>query len=72
VSSAEENMALAWHLMEARVEGDLHALDEMLAPTSSATLNRLPANLPAARAKNGRSPNSMLPSLTAAYTSRTR
>src|SRR5215217_5691973 len=32
VSSAEENMALARHLMEARVEGDLDALDEMLAP----------------------------------------
>ena len=30
--SAEENMALARRLMEARVEGDLDALDEMLAP----------------------------------------
>ena len=32
MSSAEENMALARQLMEARVEGDLDALDEMLAP----------------------------------------
>jgi serine phosphatase RsbU (regulator of sigma subunit)/predicted ester cyclase len=32
VSSAEENMALARRLMEARVEGDLDALDEMLTP----------------------------------------
>jgi ketosteroid isomerase-like protein len=31
VSSAEENMALARRLLEARVEGDLDALDEMLA-----------------------------------------
>ena len=30
--SAEENMALARRLMEARVKGDLDALDEMLAP----------------------------------------
>jgi serine phosphatase RsbU (regulator of sigma subunit)/predicted ester cyclase len=30
--AAEENMALARRLMEARVEGDLDALDEMLAP----------------------------------------
>jgi serine phosphatase RsbU (regulator of sigma subunit)/predicted ester cyclase len=30
--SAEENMALTRRLMEARVEGDLDALDEMLAP----------------------------------------
>ncbi len=30
--SAEENMALARRLMEARVEGDLDALDEMLTP----------------------------------------
>ena len=30
--SAEEKMALARRLMEARVEGDLDALDEMLAP----------------------------------------
>jgi ketosteroid isomerase-like protein len=30
--SSEENMALARRLMEARVGGDLDALDEMLAP----------------------------------------
>jgi ketosteroid isomerase-like protein len=32
VSSAEENRALARRFIEARVEGDLDALDEMLAP----------------------------------------
>ena len=32
MSSAEENMALARRFMEARVEGELDALDEMLAP----------------------------------------
>jgi predicted ester cyclase len=32
VSSAEENMALARRFMEARVKGDLDALDEMMAP----------------------------------------
>jgi ketosteroid isomerase-like protein len=30
--SAEENMALARSLMEARIEGDLDAVDEMLTP----------------------------------------
>jgi ketosteroid isomerase-like protein len=32
VSSAEENMALARRFMEARVKGDLDAMDEMMAP----------------------------------------
>jgi hypothetical protein len=32
VSSAEENRVLARRFIEARVEGDLDALDEMLAP----------------------------------------
>ena len=32
MSSVEENMALARRLMEARVEGDLDALDDMLTP----------------------------------------
>jgi len=32
VSSAEENMALARRFMEARVKGDLDAMDEMIAP----------------------------------------
>ena len=30
--SAEENMALARRFMEARVKGDLDAMDEMMAP----------------------------------------
>jgi hypothetical protein len=70
--SAEENMALARRLMEARVEGDLDALDEMLAPTSSVILSWLPANLPAVMAKNGQSPNSLPPSPKLAYSSRIR
>src|SRR5215212_7616826 len=32
VSSAEENMALARRFMEARIKGDLEAVDEMMAP----------------------------------------
>ena len=32
MSSAEENMALARRFMEARVKGDLDAMDEMMAP----------------------------------------
>jgi ketosteroid isomerase-like protein len=32
VSSAEKNMALARRFMEARVKGDLDALDEMMTP----------------------------------------
>jgi hypothetical protein len=34
--SAEEKMVLARRLMEARVEGDLDALDEMLSPDFTA------------------------------------
>ena len=30
--SAEENMALARRFMEARIKGDLEAVDEMMAP----------------------------------------
>ena len=32
VASAEENMALARRFMEARIKGDLEAVDEMMAP----------------------------------------
>jgi hypothetical protein len=50
VSSAEENKALTRRFMEAHVKGDLDAVDEMMAPTSSATLNCFPAKSPAAKA----------------------
>jgi hypothetical protein len=60
--SAAENMALARRLMEARVKGDVDAVDEMLAPTSSATLDCFPTKRPTAKAQNGRSPSSLPPS----------
>ena len=47
--SAEENMALARRFMEARVKGDLDAIDEILPPTSLATPNCFPAKSPAAK-----------------------
>ena len=56
--SAEENMALARRFIEARLKGDLDALDEMMAPTTSATPSCYPTNLPTAKAQNGRSPDS--------------
>jgi hypothetical protein len=66
VSSAEEkNMALARCLMEARVKGDLDALDEMMSPTLSATPNCYPTNSPTAKAKNGWPSNSPPPFPTA-------
>jgi ketosteroid isomerase-like protein len=48
VSSAEENRALARRFIEARVEGDLDALDEMLAP-DFVTHTRLVAGQPHGR-----------------------
>ena len=48
--SAEQDMALARRFMEARVKGDVDALDEMLPPTSSATPNCFPKKSPAAKA----------------------
>jgi hypothetical protein len=48
--SPEENMALARRFMEARVKGDVDALDEMLPPTSLATPNCFPKKSPAAKA----------------------
>jgi hypothetical protein len=73
VSSAEEeNMALARRFLEARIKGDLDTVYEMMTPTSSATLNCFPTKSLPAKATYGRPPNSMLPSPTAAYTSRSR
>jgi hypothetical protein len=48
--SAGQNMALARRFLEARVKGDLDAVDEMLPPTSLATPNCFPAKSPAAKA----------------------
>jgi hypothetical protein len=42
VSSEEENKALVRRFMEARVNGDLDAVDEMLAPTSSTIIKCSP------------------------------
>ena len=64
--SAEENMALVRRFWEARAKGDLEAMDAMMAPTSSPTLSSFLTNSPAAKGKNGRSPRSLPPSLTAA------
>jgi ketosteroid isomerase-like protein len=44
--SSEENMALARRLMEARVGGDLDALDEMLAPDFVTHTKLLPGQQP--------------------------
>ena len=55
MSSAEGNMALVRRLEEAVINGDLDAVDEMLAPTSSTIINCLPAKNPIARATSGRS-----------------
>ena len=75
--SAEQYKALVRRFFEAqedvnRHKADLDALDKMLAPTSSATLNCFPANSPAAKATSRLSP-SFLPLLpTPGSTSRTR
>jgi ketosteroid isomerase-like protein len=44
--SAEENMALARRLMEARVKGDVDAVDEMLAPNFVSHARLLPDQAP--------------------------
>ena len=65
--SAEENMALARRFMEARVvKRDLVAVDEMLPPTSSTTINWFPAKIPIARITCGESLPFMPPSPQAA------
>jgi ketosteroid isomerase-like protein len=52
--SVEENEALVRRFFEARVKTDLDALDKMLAlPSSSATLECLPATSPTAKATSG-------------------
>jgi ketosteroid isomerase-like protein len=71
-SQAEENMALARRFMEARIKGDLEAVDEMMAPTTSTTPHCFPSKSPTAKTQFGLSPNSLPPSPTPAYTSRTR
>ncbi len=48
--SAKENMALARRFMEARVKGDVDALNEMLPPTLLATPNCFPKKTSAAKA----------------------
>jgi ketosteroid isomerase-like protein len=44
--SAEENMALAWRFMEARVKGDVDAVDEMMAPNFVSHARLLPNQAP--------------------------
>jgi hypothetical protein len=44
--SAEQNMALARRLMEARVKGDVDAVDEMLAPNFVSHARLLPDQAP--------------------------
>ena len=44
--SAAENMALARRLMEARVKGDVDAVDEMLAPDFVSHARLLPDQAP--------------------------
>jgi ketosteroid isomerase-like protein len=44
--SAEENMALARHFIEARVKGDLEAVDEMMAPDYVSHTKLLPGQEP--------------------------
>jgi hypothetical protein len=50
VTSAEENMALARRFMEARAKGNLEAVDEMMAPTTSTTPLCFPSKNPTAKA----------------------
>jgi hypothetical protein len=65
--SAEQNMALARRFMEARVVNrDLNAVDQMLAPTSSTTINWFLAKNSIARITCGGSLLFMVPSPRAA------
>jgi ketosteroid isomerase-like protein len=72
VLSAEENMALARRFMEARIKGDLEAVDEMMASDFVSRTPLLPSKSQTAKTQYGLSPNSLVPSPTPAYTSRTR
>ena len=67
--SAEENMALARHFIEARVKGDLDTMDEMMALNYVSHTPMLSAQ---ATDRDGCSPKSLPQSLTPAYTSRIR
>ena len=67
--SAEKNKALVRRFLEAHSKGDLDAMEEMLAPTSSTT-TYYPAYGPAAKATCGHSPSFMLPTPTPAMSSR--
>ena len=72
VSSAEENKAIVRRLFKALAEGDLDAIRELLAPTSSTT-TRFPAKkTPAPKATYGLPPAPMLPSLIFATSSLNR
>jgi ketosteroid isomerase-like protein len=55
--SSEENMALVRRFWEARVRGDIDAVDEMLIPDLVSHTKLLPAKSLALRANNGRPPN---------------
>jgi hypothetical protein len=71
--SAEENTALACRFIEARVKGNLDAVDDILAPDYVSHTKLLPSQQPRREgAKNGPPPNSLLLSPIPAYTSRTR
>ena len=48
--SVEENIALPRRFMEAQVTGNLDAVDEMMAPTTSTTPHCFPSNSPTAKA----------------------
>ena len=67
----EKNKALVRRFWEAVARGDIDAIDELLAVTSSITA-RLPDKSLAAKATSSRSPNNTLPSLMFAPRSRTR
>jgi ketosteroid isomerase-like protein len=69
--SVEENMALARRFLEARANGDLDALEHMMAPTSSTT-PWPPPKSPTARATSAELPSTLPPSPMFASSSRTR
>ena len=68
----EKNKDLVHRFLEARVMGDVDAVEKMLAPTSSTTLKCFPMKSPAAKASSKRSLNTILLSPTPVYSSRTR
>ena len=70
--SAEQNMALARRFMEAKVTGNLKAMDEMMAPDYVNHTELVPGQQPGPEGENGRSPNFLPLSPNPAYSSRTR